>query len=112
MATGSERKISTTSEPMLGNSTTSSHRARTPRTCGKKIPADFQDIAVLNFLTRLFNKPKEPITVKKMLCSKHGELSHFALRCNNVEYPFCGQCLGEFLLQTCKVEIIEKVQEK
>ena len=84
-----------------------------PRTCVKKIPADSQDIiAVLNFLNRLFNKTKEPITIKKMICSKHGELSHFALWCNKVEYPFCGQCLGEFLLQTCKVEVIEKVQEK
>ena len=97
---------------MPGNSTTSSHKAKMPRTCGKKMPADSQDIAVLNFLTRLFNKPKEPITVKKMLCSKHGELSHFALWCNKVEYPFCGQCLGEFLSKTCKVEVIEKVQEK
>jgi hypothetical protein len=31
---------------MLGNSTTSLHKARMPRTCGKKIPADSQDIAV------------------------------------------------------------------
>jgi hypothetical protein len=97
---------------MRGNSITNSRKARMLRTCGKKTAADFQDIAVLNFLTRLFNKPKEPIIVKKMLCSKHGELSHFALWCNKVEYPFCGQCLGEFLLQTCKVEVIEKVQEK
>ena len=29
---------------MLGNSITSSHKARMPRTCGKKIPADSQDI--------------------------------------------------------------------
>jgi len=59
-----------------------------PRTCGMRIAVDLQDTVVLNFLTRLFNKPKEPITVKKMLCSKHGELSHFALWCNKVEYPF------------------------
>ena len=97
---------------MHGNNITSSHKAKTPRTCGKKTVADSQDIAVLNFLNRLFNKTKEPIKVKKMICSKHGELSHFALWCNNIEYPFCGQCLGEFLLQTCKVEVIEKVQEK
>ena len=97
---------------MHGNNITSLPKVRMPRTCGKKIPADSQDIAVLNFLNRLFNKTKEPIKVKKMICSKHGELSHFALWCNKIEYPFCGQCLGEFLLQTCKVEVIEKVQEK
>ena len=31
---------------MHGNSITSSHKARMPRTCGKRIPADSQDIAV------------------------------------------------------------------
>jgi len=32
---------------MHGNSITNSHKARMPKTCGKKIPADLQDIAGL-----------------------------------------------------------------
>jgi len=46
MATGIERKIYITSVVMLGNSITSSHKARMPRTCGTKTAADLQGIAV------------------------------------------------------------------
>ena len=38
--------IFTTSRAMLGNSLTNGIKAKTPRTCGKKIPADSQDIVV------------------------------------------------------------------
>ena len=66
----------------------------------------------MNFMTKLFNKPKKIIMVKKSICNKHGEMFYFCLSCQNKEYPVCGHCLGEFLSENCKVEVIEKAQEK
>ena len=50
MDTDLEKKIFTTSRAMLGNSTTSTAKVKMPKTCGKKMPADFQDIIVVRKL--------------------------------------------------------------
>ena len=39
------KAISTTSRAMLGNSSTSGTKAKTPKTCGQKMAVDLQDIA-------------------------------------------------------------------
>ena len=62
----------------------------------------------LDFLTRLFNKPKEPFKYKVIACDKNGEMPYFAIGCRGIEYPVCGNCMGEMLSQNCKVTVIEK----
>ena len=68
----------------------------------------------MNFLTRLFNKPKDPIIKKIVTCSKHGVVPNFAIHLvNGKDYDVCWDCIGEFGSQYCTTETITiKAQEK
>jgi hypothetical protein len=68
----------------------------------------------MNLLTRLFNKPKEPITIKKNICKKHGAVPDWSIRCDDKVYPACWHCVGEFASKYVTEETIEirKAQEK
>ena len=68
----------------------------------------------MNFLSKLFNKSKEPITKKIVTCSKHGIVPNFAISIvGGKNYDVCWDCLGEFGSQYCTTEVITiKAQEK
>lgn len=66
----------------------------------------------MNFLSRLFDKPKKSYTKKIVTCSKHGIVNNFQIRVvGSKDYDVCWDCIGEFGSQYCTTKTIE-VQEK
>jgi hypothetical protein len=58
-------------------------------------------------------KPKEPIKVKKVTCSKHGLVNNFTIHIvGGKDYDVCWDCIGEFGSKYCTVEEIEVRGEK
>jgi hypothetical protein len=58
-------------------------------------------------------KPKEPIKVKRVTCSKHGVVPNFAIHLvGGKDYDVCWDCIGEFGSQYCTVEEIEVEESK
>jgi len=68
----------------------------------------------MNFLSKLFYKPTQPITKKVVTCSKHGIVNNFAISVvGGKKYNVCWDCIGEFGSQYCTTETITiKAQEK
>ena len=68
----------------------------------------------MNFLSKLFYTPTQPITKKVVTCSKHGIVSNFAISVvGGKKYDVCWDCIGEFGSQYCTTETITiKAQEK
>ena len=66
----------------------------------------------MNFLSRLFDKPKKSYTTKIITCSKHGIVNNFTISIvGGKDYDVCWDCIGEFGSQCCTTKTIE-VQEK
>lgn len=68
----------------------------------------------MNFISKLFYKPAQPITKKIVTCSKHGVLPNFTIHIvGGKDYDVCWDCIGEFGSQYCTTETIAiEAQEK